>query len=354
MPSEQDSSIVIASYPKNSIQCKRSTQCKTELDLAALLAWPCWYAESMYSGPGVNNMTIEYVRTPDEAFGNLPDFDYTPRYLEGLAGYDGLRAHYLDEGPRDAEHTYLCLHGEPTWSYLYRKMIPIFLAAGGRVVAPDFFGFGRSDKPVDDSLYTFDFHRNYLKAVIETLDLTNITLVCQDWGGLLGLTLPVEYPDRFSRMIVMNTFLATGEPAGKGFSSWKAYVAANPDLDVATLMRRTSPVLSDAEVAAYGAPFPDQKAKAGVRRFPELVMVEPGMDGIEISKQSLVFFRDTWTGECFMAVGATDPVLGVPAMQKLQSFIRGASELMVIEEGGHFVQEWGEPIARAALDYFRD
>ncbi len=299
-------------------------------------------------------MNIDFVRTPDEAFSNLPGFPYRPAYLENLQGYEGLRAHYIDEGDPNAEHTFLCLHGEPTWSYLYRKMIPVFVESGARVVAPDFFGFGRSDKPVDDALYTFDFHRNYLKAVIETLELNNITLVCQDWGGLLGLTLPHEYPQLFSRMVVMNTTLATGKSPGEGFLQWKAYAATNPDLDVVSLMQRSTPVLSDAEAAAYGAPFPGQEYKAGVRRFPELVMIEPAMDGVEISKQAVEFFSNSWDGECFMAVGAADPVLGVPAMENLRNNIRGCSELMVIEDGGHFVQEWGEAIARAALEYFSD
>ena len=299
-------------------------------------------------------MTIEFVRTPDEAFEDLPGFDYSPKYLENLPGYEGLRAHTVDEGPQDGKNTFLCLHGEPTWSYLYRKMIPVFLETRARVVAPDFFGFGRSDKPIDDAVYTFDFHRNYLKALIETLDLRNITLVCQDWGGLLGLTLPVEYPECFNRMIVMNTTLATGDGFSEGFAKWKAYSAANPDIDVVKLMQRSTPVLSEAEAAAYGAPFPDEQSKAGVRRFPELVMIEPGMDGVGISKKAADFFKNSWMGECFMAVGLADPVIGLPVMEKLHAEIRGASELMVIEEAGHFVQEWGGPIARAALDYFTD
>lgn len=295
---------------------------------------------------------IEYVRTPDEAFVGVPDFPWAPHYLDDLPGYEGLRAHYLDEGPEEASQVFLCLHGEPTWSFLYRKMIPIFLSSGARVVAPDFFGFGKSDKPVDDAVYTFDFHRDYLKAFIERLDLKNITLVVQDWGGLLGLTLPVEYPDRISRLIVMNTTLAVGELPSEGFASWKAYVAANPDIDVAALMARSCPNLSQSEVAAYGAPFPDEASKAGVRRFPQMVMAEPGMDGIEISERAKTFLQEGWLGQCFIAVGATDPVLGPPVMQILKSDIRGSSDLMIVEEAGHFAQEWGEGIAAAALQYF--
>ncbi len=297
-------------------------------------------------------MTFESVRTPDAAFANLPDFPFQPNYVEDLPGYEGLRAHYLDEGPREASHTFLCLHGEPTWSFLYRKMIPVFTAAGHRVVAPDFFGFGRSDKPIEDSVYTFDFHREYLKRFVEHLDLKNVTLVVQDWGGLLGLTLPMDDPERFQRMIVMNTTLAVGELPSEGFANWKAFAATNPDLDVGGLMKRGTSVLSDTESAAYGAPFPDERSKAGVRRFPEMVMIEPSMEGTETSIAAREFFHTQWSGATFMAVGLQDPVLGLPVMEQLKSDIKGSSDLMQIEDAGHFTQEWGGPIAQAALDYF--
>ena len=299
-------------------------------------------------------MTVEFVRTPDERFFDLPGFNYQPNYLEDLPGYDGLRTHYIDDGPKDARHVFLCLHGEPTWAYLFRKMIPVFLNAGHRVIAPDFFGFGRSDKPVDDDVYTFHFHRNYLIALIERLEISNITLVCQDWGGLLGLTLPMDMPDRFKRMIIMNTALAVGESPSDGFMQWRAFAAANPDMDVATLMQRGSSILSDAEAAAYGAPFPDIKYKAGVRRFPDMVMISPEMEGVDTSKRAVEFLRNDWSGQCFMACGARDPVLGPPVMQVMKEIVRDSSEIMMIEDAGHFVQEWGESVAEAALRYFGD
>ena len=137
---------------------------------------------------------MEVLRTSDDRFSNLVDFPFAPHYLSKLKDYDGLRLHYIDEGSRTSNYTFLCLHGQPTWSYLYRKMIPIFVNAGYRVVAPDYYGFGKSDKPVKDEVYTFDFHRNSMIEFIQNLDLTNIILVCQDWGGLIGLTLPVEIP----------------------------------------------------------------------------------------------------------------------------------------------------------------
>jgi pimeloyl-ACP methyl ester carboxylesterase len=166
------------------------------------------------------------MRTPDERFANLPGYDWPPNYLE----WQGLRAHYLDVGK--GARTLLCLHGEPTWSYLYRKMIPPFIAAGYRVVAPDFIGFGRSDKPEDEGFYTFERHRDFLLGFLEKLNLTMVTLVVQDWGGLLGLTLPMEMPERFERLLVMNTALGTGDvPLSEGFVAWRAYVAKTPNMD---------------------------------------------------------------------------------------------------------------------------
>ncbi|MEZ5967466.1 MAG: haloalkane dehalogenase [Hyphomonas sp.] len=297
-------------------------------------------------------MTIDAKRTPDERFESLPGWPYAPHYLDDLPGYEGLRVHYVDEGPPNAVRTYLCLHGQPTWSYLYRKMIPVFLDSGARVIAPDWLGFGRSDKPVDDAVYTFHFHRNMMIELIRRLDLHDVTLVCQDWGGLLGLTIPPDMPERFERLIVMNTGLATGASPGPGFDAWKAYNRSQPDMDIAALMKRGTPVLTDAEAAAYAAPFPDVTYKAGVRRFPELVMVSPEMEGVKTSKRAAKWWSEEWDGDTFMAVGAADPVLGPPAMERLRQLIRHCPEPMVVEEAGHFVQEWGEPIARAALKSF--
>jgi pimeloyl-ACP methyl ester carboxylesterase len=293
-------------------------------------------------------------RTPDERFANLPGYAFAPHYVDTLPGYEGLRVHYIDEGAKDARRTFLCLHGQPSWSYLYRKMIPAFSESGARVIAPDWLGFGRSDKPVDDAAYTFSFHRNMMLALIRHLDLTNMTLVVQDWGGLLGLTLPVDMPDRFSRLIVMNTTLAVGASPSPGFDAWKAFAASQPDIDVAALMKRASPNLSDAEAAAYSAPYPDISYKAGVRRFAQLVMVRGDMEGVDISRQAAAWWRNDWQGQSFMAVGAADPVLGPPVMELLRQQIKGCPEALVIPDGGHFVQEWGDVIAPAALRAFGD
>lgn len=299
-------------------------------------------------------MPMEAKRTPDEYFVNLPGYAYAPHYIDTLPGYEGLRVHYIDEGPDDATRTFLCLHGQPSWAYLYRKMIPIFVRSGARVIAPDWLGFGRSDKPIADEVYTFNFHRNMMLALVRALDLRGITLVVQDWGGLLGLTLPIEMPDRFDRLIVMNTGLALGASPGPGFEAWKAFNRSQPDLDIAALMSRASPILTPEECAAYAAPFPDRSYKAGVRRFPELVMVSPEMEGVDISRRAASWWSAGWKGESFMAIGEADPVLGVLAMQALRRLIANCPKPMLIKEAGHFTQEWGEPIADAALSAFGD
>lgn len=296
--------------------------------------------------------TPKSVRTSEERFENLPGWDYAPSYIEDLAGYEGLRWAYVDEGTKDAP-VFLCLHGEPSWGYLYRKMAPVFLKAGYRVVIPDMFGFGRSDKPVDDAVYTFDWHRGALKAFLERMELTDVCLVCQDWGGVLGLTLPMDYPDRFSRLIVMNTAIGIGKGASEGFIAWRDFMANTPDLDVAGLMKRATPILSDEEAAAYAAPFPGAEFKAGVRRFPALVPITPDMDGVQTGLKAVKFWSEDWTGDSFMAVGMQDPVLGPDTMAWLRSVIKGCPEPMEIAEGGHFVQEWAAPIAEAALKHFK-
>jgi len=296
-------------------------------------------------------MPIEALRTDDARFADLPDFPWKSHTAENLPGYQGLRLSWLDEGPADAEHTFLCLHGQPTWSYLYRKMLPVFVAAGGRVVAPDFYGFGRSDKPVDESVYTFDFHRNAILALVERLDLKRITLVVQDWGGLIGLTLPLDIGDRIERLIIMNTAISTGGSPGPGFEAWLAYSNSKPDLAVGRLLARSCPQLNDAEAAAYDAPFPDVTYKAGVRRFPQIVPIREDMEGAGYGRPALGWWR-SFEGPAFMAIGMNDPVLGPPIMRVLHRQLKTCPPPMEIADAGHFVQESGEAVARAALESF--
>ena len=292
---------------------------------------------------------VAALRTPDIRFADLPGWPEAPQYCEPLG--DSLRMAYTDIGPKDAKVTALCLHGNPTWSYIYRHMAPVFARAGLRVVAPDLIGFGRSDKPADEAWHSFAVHRQSLLAFVEALDLRNLMLVCQDWGGILGLTLPMAQPERFTRLLVMNTTLATGE-VSEGFRQWRAYCAGQPDLGVGKLLRRGKPDMTPAEAAAYDAPFPDASYKAALRAFPRLVPDGENALGAATSREAASFWRERWTGESFMAVGEQDPVLGPATMAALQAQIRGCPPPMRVPEGGHFVQEWGAPIAHAALVQF--
>ncbi len=293
-------------------------------------------------------MTVRAKRTPDERFAGLPGWPWAPQYTQ----HAGLRVHHIDEGPRDAPATVLCLHGNPSWGYLYRHMIPVFLQAGLRVVVPDLIGFGRSDKPADEAAHTFDLHRGMLLGFVEQLDLRNILLVCQDWGGIFGLTLPMAAPERWTRLLVMNTALATGTLT-EGFRQWRAYSNSQPDLAVGRLLQRGKRDMSAAEVAAYDAPFADASCKAALRAFPNLVPDGADAPGAALAREAAGFWQQRWTGDSFMAVGMQDPVLGPPAMQALRAVIRGCPPPLEVAEGGHFVQEWGAPIARAALAHFK-
>jgi len=296
------------------------------------------------------------LRTPDARFAGLPGYPWTGHYLSDLPSLAGLRMHYLDEQPAqpgDDRITWLCLHGNPAWSYLYRKMIPVFAAGGDRVVAPDMIGFGKSDKPKRDATHTFSWHRQVLLEFVERLDLDNIVLVVQDWGGLLGLTLPMAAQQRYRGLLVMNTALGTGDvPLSPGFLAWRDMCAKNPEFDIARLFARGNPQMTADECAAYSAPFPDRGHRAATRAFPAMVPDRPDADGAEVSRQARTFWSQAWSGRSMMAIGAQDPVLGTPVMQALRAGIRGCPEPMVVEQAGHFVQEHGEPIARAAVGYF--
>jgi tRNA(adenine34) deaminase len=293
------------------------------------------------------------LRTPEKAFVGLPDYPWEPYYVNDLCGLNGLRLHYLDIGPAAAPLSFLCLHGNPSWSYLYRKMIPVWTAAGHRVVAPDLIGFGKSDKPKRESAHTFEFHRAYLLDLVERLDLHNVVLVVQDWGGLLGLTLPIEASQRYKGLLVMNTTLATGDaPLPAGFSAWREMCAKSPQFDIGRLFHRGNPHLSAEECAAYQKPFPDAGHRAATRAFPEMVAQPPDHPQSLISRLARDFWSEQWTGKTLMAVGNADPVFGMEVMESLRGHIRGCPEPMVLEEAGHFVPEHGLRIANTALSHF--
>jgi pimeloyl-ACP methyl ester carboxylesterase len=290
------------------------------------------------------------IRTPDACFVDLPDFPWQPRYRDDLAGYEGLRMARIDEGPEDADRVFLCLHGQPAWSFLYRHMIPVFLDTGARVVAPDLYGFGRSDKPVDDDTYTFGFHRQSLVALIEALDLSRITLVVQDWGGILGLTIPPDMADRFDRLLVMDTVLGLGGGSTDGFDAWRRMHGEHPDYDMAALFQEYVPGMSDKVAAAYAAPFPDARYRAGARRFPFLVMTDPDMEGVEISRRAARWWATEFKGDSFMAVGERDELIPPWLMKRMHEILGITRPSLMLSEAGHFVQEThGAEVARAAL-----
>ena len=295
------------------------------------------------------------LRTPDAAFSDLPGYPWPPNYISDLPALSGLRMHYLDEGQaKQGGFTYLCLHGNPACSYLYRKMIPEFLAAGHRVVAPDLIGFGKSDKPKKTSFHSFSTHRQILLELIERLDLQNVVLVVQDWGGILGLTLPMAAPERYKGLLVMNTVLATGDaPLSAGFIAWREMCANNPGFDIARLFARGNPHMSALECAGYNAPFLDTGHRAATKAFPAMVPSAPDADGAAVSRQARDFWQHQWAGQTMMAVGAQDPVLGLSVMKQLQATIHGCGEPMVLEQGGHFVQEHGQAIAQQAVQHFK-
>jgi pimeloyl-ACP methyl ester carboxylesterase len=229
-------------------------------------------------------------------------------------------------------------------------MIPVFLAAGHRVVAPDMPGFGKSDKPIDFAQHSFSWHRQVLIEFMQHLSLQHIHLVVQDWGGLLGLTLPQADPARYRALLVMNTYLATAEdPLPEGFTQWRAMCRTRPDFGIGRLLLRGNPHLTEAEAAAYDAPFPDMSYRAATRAFPEMVPERADADGVAASREAAAFWRDRWQGQSMMAIGAQDPVFTPASMDRLRLQIRGCPPAMLISDGGHFVQEHGEQIAIEAL-----
>ncbi len=304
-----------------------------------------------------NPLREDALRPRDEWFEDLPDYPWPPNYVSQLPSLNGLRLHYLDVNARSEEPhqlTYLCLHGNPVWSYLYRKMIPILESQGHRVVAPDLIGFGKSDKLKKASQHAFAFHRQVLLDFIAHLDLQRVVLVVQDWGGLLGLTLPMASPERYVGLLVMNTLLATGQsPLSPGFLSWRSWCKDHPDFDVGKLLARGNAHLSPHECDAYNRPFRDRGHRAALHAFPTMVPEHAACDGADISSQAESFWRHDWRGQSLMAIGAQDPVLGESVMRDLHARIRNCPEPMVLAQAGHFVPEHGQFIAEAAVQHFK-
>jgi haloalkane dehalogenase len=293
---------------------------------------------------------MEALRTPDARFAHLPGWPFAPRYVETR---DGLRVHYVDEGPRDASPV-LMLHGEPSWSYLYRKMIPIIAGAGHRVLAPDLVGFGRSDKPVRRDDYTYQRHVEWMRTVLEQLDLREVTLVAQDWGGLIGLRLVAEHTDRFARVVVANTFLPTGEqPAGRAFLAWRQYSQETPEFHVGGIVKGGCVGdLPHDVIAAYDAPFPDDRHKAGARQFPTLVPISPDDPASAPNRKAWDALR-RWEKPFLTAFSDQDPITR-GGDRFFQQAVPGARDQphTTITGAGHFLQEdRGEELARVVVDF---
>lgn len=297
---------------------------------------------------------MQFLTTPDARFDTLSDFAYRPNFLTVDDNEGGeLKLHYIDEGPKDAEIV-LMLHGEPSWSYLYRKIIDPVLAAGYRVVAPDLIGFGKSDKPTKRSDYTYQRHLDWLRNVITQLQLSDITLVCQDWGGLLGLRLVAEHSDLFSRVLAANTMLPTGDHApSEAFLKWQTFSQEVEVFPVSGIIKGATVIpLSSEVLAAYDAPYPDESYKAGVRQFPLLVPTSPNDPASEANRQAWKVLQQ-FNKPFFTAFSDSDPVTtgGDKIMQKLIPGCQGQAHI-TIQNGGHFLQEdQGEALALVLLAF---
>lgn len=300
---------------------------------------------------------MQILRTPEERFSSLPGHPFEPHYTEVADGEGGrLRVHRVDEGPRDGE-TVLLLHGEPSWSYLYRKMIPVITGAGLRAVAPDLVGFGRSDKPARREDYSYQRHVDWMRSLLEGLDLRGITLVCQDWGGLIGLRLVAEHPDRFARVVAANTMLPTGDRSpGEAFLRWREFSQSVPELPVGRILDgATRTALAPEVIAAYDAPFPDESYKAGARIFPVLVPASPDDPAAPANRRAWEVL-ERFDKPFLTAFSDGDPIMaGRDAV--FQERVPGARGMphTTIRDAGHFLQEdRGEELARVVVDFVRE
>lgn len=288
------------------------------------------------------------IRTPDDRFKNLPDFPFHPHYVE----VNGLRVHYIDEGQGEV---IVCLHGEPSWSYLYRKMIPI-LSRNHRVLAMDFVGFGRSDKFTERGEYSFQMHHDTVVGFINALGVEGITLVVQDWGGLIGLTVASEMPERFARLVIMNTGLPTGdEPMGRGFMRWREFAASSSDLPIGSVIQMGTvqrDQFTPEVLAAYESPFPDVTYKAGAMTFPLLVPIrydDPGAAEMRRAREAL----SKWHKPTLVMFSDKDPITrgGDIFFRAIIPSAKDQPEI-VIHDAGHFLQEdKGEEIAQHIVDF---
>lgn len=285
-------------------------------------------------------MSYDGLRTPDQRFEALPGYPYTPNYLE----WNGLRMHYLDEGQGEPV---VLFHGEPTWSFLYRKVLDNLVAAGRRVIAPDYFGFGRSDKPTDPDFYTYDRHVASMKDLMDHLDVDAATAVVQDWGGPIGLRVATEMPRRFGRITIMNTGLYAGRAPSDFFMAWRSFVEQNPDLPVGMIMRNAAiETWDEAVFDAYQAPYPAADHKVGAHRFPLIVPIAPEDPGASEMAEVLTALS-AWDRPAQVLFSTSDPVFSPKVGQRFVDAIPGASGLETIDGAGHFLQEdQGEEVGK--------
>jgi haloalkane dehalogenase len=294
---------------------------------------------------------MQLLRTPDARFENLIDYPFQPNYVE----IQGIRIHYVDEGKHDHE-ILLMLHGEPTWSYLYRKMIPIVVKAGYRVIAPDLVGFGKSDKPASKDDYSYQKHVDWITEFVQKLDLQNITLVCQDWGGLIGLRIAAENEARFKRICTSNTFLPTGDmKPSESFLKWQEYSQTTPEFNIGKIVSKgcVKP-LSDAEIQAYNAPFPDESYKMGARIFPMLVPISSDNPASEANRQAWKVLQK-WNKPFLTCNSDSDPITrgSDTFFQKVIPGAQGQAHI-TLAQGGHFVQEdQGENWANKIVEFIQ-
>lgn len=284
---------------------------------------------------------MKVMRTPEERFANLVDWPFAPQYCAVLADGVELRLHYVDEGPRDAAPIVL-MHGNPSWSYLHRHMIPGLVALGHRVIAPDLMGLGRSDKPSEKSDYTLARHVDWIGQFFAALHIENATLYCQDWGGVIGLCTLVEHGDRFARVVASNTGLPVGEGVNKVMRAWLEHSQTVESLDVSGLIRgSTSRTLTDAEAAAFDAPFPDGTYQASAKQFPLLIPLQPENPGVPMAKATWAYLEQ-WTKPFLTVFGSEDAVATKPgAHLKFQALVPGAHDLehVMLEGANHFIQQ---------------